>query len=96
MRGLFENFEVVSGGVATEIPIVVLTNRGSASSAEIFAGAIQDHDRGAFAGKGLHNGPADSGTTTRHQYDLLVQSQIHTPSSCYAGKHPGPSGSKVL
>ncbi len=44
-------FPVESGGLATDIPLVVLINPGSASSAEIFAGAIQDHERGKAVGE---------------------------------------------
>ena len=41
---------VLPGGIATDIPIVVLIDEGTASSSEIFAGAIQDHKRGQLVG----------------------------------------------
>ena len=44
-------YAVKPDGVATDLPLVVLINHGSASAAEIFAGAIQDHERGALVGE---------------------------------------------
>lgn len=50
-QGNRKPYPVKEGGLATDIPMVVLINRGSASSSEIFAGAIQDHDRGPLVGE---------------------------------------------
>jgi carboxyl-terminal processing protease len=44
-------YPVLPGGLATDIPMVVLINEGSASSSEIFAGAIQDYERGVLVGE---------------------------------------------
>lgn len=41
---------VKSGGEATSIPMVVLIDQGTASAAEITAGAIKDHQRGPLVG----------------------------------------------
>jgi len=50
-HGNRQTYPVLPGGVAQDIPMIVLTNRGSASSSEIFAGAMQDHNRAQVVGE---------------------------------------------
>ena len=48
--GTEKDIAVQPGGLATGLPLVVLTDGNTASSAEIVTGAIQDADRGTVVG----------------------------------------------
>jgi carboxyl-terminal processing protease len=48
--GSRDPYPVKKGGLATEIPLVVLIDQGSASASEITAGALQDYGRAKLVG----------------------------------------------
>jgi len=49
-KGEKDEWEVISGGLALDIPLVVLVNAYSASASEVVAGALQDHEKGTVVG----------------------------------------------
>ena len=54
MEGLHqkrEEYKADGRGILKEVGLTILINEGSASSSEIFAGAIQDNDRGVIVGR---------------------------------------------
>jgi len=48
--GTRDTLNAKPGGIATDVPLIVLVNDFSASASEVIAGAIQDHDRGQLVG----------------------------------------------
>jgi len=70
-QGQEKAISVDPGGLALNTPLVVLVNQGTASAAEIVAGAIQDAQRGILVGETTFG----TGTVLNH-FDLTDGSEI--------------------
>lgn len=65
-----------NGGLATDLPLAVLVNQGTASAAELVAGAIQDHQRGLLVGQTTYGKG-----TVQQIFRLSDDSSIHITSA---------------
>lgn len=69
-------FTAEGDGSLTDLPLVVLVNAGTASAAELVAGAIQDHERGILIGQTTYGKG-----TIQQIFTLSDQSSIHVTSA---------------
>lgn len=92
-----ENYTSNGTGSSQNMPLIVLVDEGSASASEIFAGAIQDNDRGTIIGrrsfgKGLVQQPIEfsDGSAIR-----LTIARYYTPSGrCIQKPYEKGNGAK--
>lgn len=93
MKGRFEKANetlYASEGRSNKLPVVVLVNEGSASAAEILAGAIKDHKRGTIVGvKTFGKGSVQSLFNLPDNSGLYITIARYTTPSGYVIDHKG-------
>lgn len=82
VKELDREYRTLNAPIDTEIPVVVLTSRGSASASEIVSGTIQDLDRGVILGqKTFGKGLVQSTRPIKYGTQVKITTQkYYTPS----------------
>ena len=93
MKGRFEKANdtlYAQEGRANNLPLVVLVNEGSASAAEILAGAVKDHKRGTIIGmKTFGKGSVQSLFNLPDKSGIYITIARYTTPSGYIIDHKG-------
>ncbi|NWG17419.1 MAG: PDZ domain-containing protein [Chloroflexi bacterium] len=71
-----KSINAVNGGMQTHLPLAVLINQGTASAAELVAGAIRDHERGVLIGQTTYGKG-----TVQQIFRLSDDSSLHVTSA---------------
>lgn len=69
-------FEAQPGGAASDLPLAILVNQGTASGAELVAGALQDYERGPVIGQRTYGKG-----TIQQIFSLSDGSSLHVTSA---------------
>lgn len=71
-----------TGSSPTDLPLVLLVNKGSASASEIFAGAVQDYEVGTIVGTTTYGKGVEQNSYTLRDGSVVKLTTVHyyTPS----------------
>jgi carboxyl-terminal processing protease len=77
-----QDFRATEDSAYTELPLIVLVNRNSASASEIVSGALQDHDRALVVGETTFGKALVQSiyTVSQHAGLALTTARYYTPS----------------
>lgn len=77
-----QNFDAVPGRVISKLPLVVITNRGTASGAEVAAGALLDSKRAEVVGERTYGDAATRKAITMEDGSAVILSvaKFYSPS----------------